>query len=439
MRLTAGFATVDVTPAADTYLCGFAARTGRAEGVHDPLYARGLVVADDARRTALVACDVIGLDVEQAADVRRRVEAATGIAADAVVVTATHTHGGPPTMPGRLGGNVDAGYVERLVTGAVEAVRRADENRVPARLRLTAGHEPTVAHNRRDPGGPIDPNVYVVRVDREDGGLLGTLCQYACHPVTLGPDNLRVTADYPGCLVRALENRFPGTTAVFVTGCAGHLNTGHSAADSITGRAAARRTYDEARRIGELLATAACDAMDAMDAAPPDDGDPPPSVGFATRPVRMPLRPVPPAAQLRADAERWQRESEDAETGPALVLRGWAAWARRVASDDRPAAYVDASVTALRWGEITVVGLPGEPFVELGLETRRRAGEHVVVLGYAGGVPGYVPHRSAYAEGGYEPCEAHRFYGQPAAFAPEAAERLVDAASDAIDAAHRDR
>lgn len=434
MSAEAGFGRVDVTPPADTYLCGFAARTGRAVGVHDRLYARALVVAGPGGRdrTALVACDVIGLDVDQTTEIGHGVERATGIPADAVVVTATHTHGGPPTMPGRLGGHVDAGYVARLVDGAVEAVRRADENRVPARLRLAFGHEPTVAHNRRDPDGPTDPNVYVVRVDREDGGLLGLVCQYACHPVTLGPDNLLVTADYPGYLVRALESRYPGAAAMFVTGCAGQLNTGHSAADSITGRTATRRTYDEAGRIGELLAAAVVDAVDEL----PVDRDPVPLQGFTTRAVRMPLQPVDPPARLLADADRWQRESEDAEPGPALMLRAWADWARRVASDDRQAAYVDASVTALRWGEVTVVGLPGEPFVELGLDIRRRSGEHVVVLGYAGGVPGYVPHRSAYAAGGYEPCEAHRFYGQPAGFAPEAGERLVDAALAAIDASY---
>jgi N-acylglucosamine 2-epimerase len=142
-----------------------------------------------------------------------------------------------------------------------------------------------------------------------DGTTLGVLCHYACHPVTLGPDNHRVTADYPGYLVRELEARHPGATAMYVPGCAGQLNTGHSAADSVT----------------------------------------------------------------------------------------------------------------------------GEPLVELALDIERRAAPPVVVVGYANGVPGYIPHRSAYAEGGYEPCEAHRFYGRPAAFAPEAAELLVEEALRAIE------
>lgn len=86
-------------------------------------------------------------------------------------------------------------------------------------------------------------------------------------------------------------------------------------------------------------------------------------------------------------------------------------------------------MTVLRWGDICLVGLPGEPFVEFGLEIRRHAPASVVVAGYANGCPGYVPHRSAYEEGGYEVLYAHRAaYSRPSAFAPEAGERLVAAA-----------
>jgi len=90
-------------------------------------------------------------------------------------------------------------------------------------------------------------------------------------------------------------------------------------------------------------------------------------------------------------------------------------------------------VTALRWGSIVVVGLPGEPFMEIGQQIRSSCGiPGVVVLGYANGCPGYIPDVSAYAAGGYEVCDAHRFYGESAAFAPEAAGRLVAAALHAI-------
>ena len=70
--------------------------------------------------------------------------------------------------------------------------------------------------------------------------------------------------------------------------------------------------------------------------------------------------------------------------------------------------------------------------MELGQEIKRRAARETIVLGYSNGCPGYVPHRSAYAEGGYEVLHAHKVYGAPSAFAPEAGELLTEAALQAI-------
>nr|MBA2755373.1 alkaline ceramidase [Chloroflexia bacterium] len=46
--------------------------------------------------------------------------------------------------------------------------------------------------------------------------------------------------------------------------------------------------------------------------------------------------------------------------------------------------------------------------------------------------PGYIPHQSAYPAGGYEVDEAHRYYGYPACFAPEAGEAIVATALDLL-------
>ena len=78
--------------------------------------------------------------------------------------------------------------------------------------------------------------------------------------------------------------------------------------------------------------------------------------------------------------------------------------------------------------------LPGESFVEFGLAIKERgAPGTIVTLAYANGTPGYIPHRSAYAAGGYEVDDAFRYYGAPAAFAPEAGEAVVAAALALLD------
>ena len=78
--------------------------------------------------------------------------------------------------------------------------------------------------------------------------------------------------------------------------------------------------------------------------------------------------------------------------------------------------------------------LPGQSFVEFGLAIKGRGGlGTIVTLAYANGSPGYIPHRSAYAAGGYEVDDAYRYYGAPAAFAPEAGEAVVAAALALLD------
>lgn len=68
MSLWAGFAEIEITPPVGIELAGYIARDGVATSVHDPLYARALVIADGAARAALITCDTLGLhlrDVEQ--------------------------------------------------------------------------------------------------------------------------------------------------------------------------------------------------------------------------------------------------------------------------------------------------------------------------------------------------------------------------------------
>ena len=92
----------------------------------------------------------------------------------------------------------------------------------------------------------------------------------------------------------------------------------------------------------------------------------------------------------------------------------------------------------MQWGDLVVVGLPGEPFVSCSEAVRSAVrtvqaergltSGPVVVTGYTNGCPGYLPEASAYPNGGYEVVDAHRYYGMPAPFARGSVERLQDLA-----------
>ncbi|TQM02964.1 neutral/alkaline non-lysosomal ceramidase N-terminal domain-containing protein [Pseudonocardia kunmingensis] len=414
--MRAGTAVRDVTPPAGAAMSGFAARTARATGAHDPLLVHALVVED----TALVTVDVVGLHEDDCAEIGRRCR----LPADRVVVHATHTHGGPAGMRGRLGGPVDETWLDALVATCADAVDAAHAAREPVEVRAGYGADPGVARNRRRAGGPVDGALPVLHLRRPDGSLLAGVVSYACHPVVLGADNTLLTADYPGVVRRVLAERLGGPV-LFVTGCAGDANTGHSAAASISTAAADGRTFAAAERVGTRVAEAALTAG-------PQPGPGPGPVRAATRQVALDLDP-PTAAEIAAGVTEWEAEAATAEPARAALLREWAAWGR--AQPAGPPTW-SGPVSVLRWGPALLVALPGEPFAAAAHEVRRHAppGTTVLVAGYSGGCPGYLPPTEEYAHGGYEVDEAHRYYGMPGPFARGAAERVLDAARALLDA-----
>ncbi len=420
MTLLAGVASREVTPPPGAAMSGFAARRAPAGGAHDPLLVQALVVDG----TALVTVDVVGLHEDDCAEIRRR----CALPADRVVVHATHTHGGPASMRGRLGNGVDEAWLASLVDACVACIDEAAARREPVEVVAGYGADPGVARNRRRDGGPVDDLLPVVHLRRADGSLLACVVSYACHPVVLGADNTLLTADYPGVVRRVLAGRLGGAAVFFVTGCAGDANTGHSAAASVSTAAAAGRTFAECERVGTRIAEAAL-------AVSPGEARQGPAVA-ASGDVRLRLRP-PGRDEVLADVARWEREAGAAAPARRALLEIWCAWGRGLA--ERAAApELLVGVTVLRWGGAVLVALPGEPFAAAARQVRAHvagtlAGATVLVAGYSNGCPGYLPPADEYAVGGYEVDEAHRYYGLPGPFARGSAEALVRRAEHLLD------
>lgn len=429
--LECGFGLEDLTPAVGTRMSGFAVRTQPSIGVHDRLSARALAFRDGESAAVLVVLDVLGIARGWTERIRGGIQRALGVPPEHIGVVATHTHGGPVTLPTALLGTVEPAVERRVIEAAVAAARRAMTARAPATLRFGRGCEPDVGRNRRDRSGPIDATVPVARLDRTDGSLLGLLVSYACHPVTLGPTNVHFTRDYPGFVIDALEERYPGSAVVFATGCCGQINTGHRAEDSLQGIGMERRTFREARRLGHMVAAAAwheCERLVAPDATP-IRGTP---IAGARRTVSLPLRDatVPSEDQREADRAWLDRIRRDggspAERAEAEVRVAWA----EKASWDRTT--VETEVQWLRIGELHLALFPGEPFVEFGLDLRARHPDlALVTLGYANDAPGYLPTDAAMRDGGYEVEGSYRYYGTPAPYAPGVQAALQSALEDA--------
>ena len=438
--LFAGIAEVIITPAVGARLIGFAARSGPSERVRDDLTATALVLDDGATRAVILACDLCFIHPTMLRTVRRLVAERSGIPPERLLVCCSHTHSGPTTYVHSGGWALDRAYVAYLPYLLAGAAAAAVRSLQPARLRV--GHSTVeIGANRRrrradgrvemavHDGGPIDPEVTVLRVEAEAGTPVATLVNYACHPVVLGPRSLSISADYVGAM-RRVVTQATGAPCLFVQGACADINPiGGGHADDATVVA-----------LGAALGQAALTAWQTASAV---NGTP---LATEVRELLLPLAVSwnPPGAdRLEIALSQLYRDGAEA---PPLTPEGisvvmderlpWAAELQQEESTGRQGITVEVSV--LRAGSVAVVGIAGEPFVETGLAIKRASPvPHTIIAGYTNGCGGYLPPRVAYPEGGYEVDEAYRWYRLPAPLEPGCAERVVEEALNLLDAAGR--
>jgi len=417
--MRAGCATVDITPPAGLPLMGNFRDDYASRGVHDPLRAKAVVFADSSgAKAAVLALDLCMVDRTNVARIRETVLRQCGVPPDRVLVHAIHTHSGPAPND-RYSFGIDLTphlpEIDALLVKAASAVALAERDLADAELFVGYSREERLSFNRRlrrrdgstqmnwealQPGfdpqqvagawGSTDPQVACLVIERE-GRPHAAIVNFGLHPAVLAGDNWLYSADYPGFLAEGLSRTLGGGfTSLFLNGCCGNVN--HvDYSDPLQGRG-----YKMAQRIGFMLAAAAHEAIRARQPVRAD------RIAVSREDVILDRIQIPPD-----EFRRCQSVLEEARRNPAqgqvdgLPDAYFADLRVRMHSEqDTP---LKAEVMALRLGDASLVGLPGEIFCESGREIKRRSpAPHTLVAELANGAVGYVPTRESFAQGGYE-------------------------------------
>lgn len=427
-ELRAGANEVEITPPLGGPMAGFGARQEPSTDVHDPLFARALAIEGEGGALVLISLDTIDPLPEITRQVRERIAGATELGTASVALAATHTHGGP-----ELYDDFYAEWIPTLVERIADCAIGAWNAREPIEAASFAVAVEDVGWNRRGTE-IVDREATGLVVRRPSGEVVAAVVNYACHPTVLGPDNRRITADYPGYLARALKRELgPQSVPLFLQGAAGDINQGHRADLSALGAPLANRTYARAEELGERLATAVVGALPS--ASYTSHAPVAMSLGDWAATFRTDLPPIDEArrraAEAAAEAERLAGAGAEEEAlQEARVAALFAGLVVRSAEDlARKGATAPTQIQVGRIGETGLAIVPGELFVEIGLAVKAASPfMPTMVVGYANDDFDYIPTAAAFSQGGYEPTRA--------LYRPETGEELMAAAAKALAELH---
>ncbi len=423
--LLAGAARADITPALGIQLAGDIGRHRPTEEIRDRLYVRALALESGGRRCCLLSLDLLAASNPWAAEVRRRVGEALGIAPEDVFFHVVQNHASPslghcfvsddctlmpPEYPWLRGG--DDRYNPGCVAACVAAAQEAASQLRPVTLAVGRGMDGRCAFNRRfvmrdgtvtthpplcDPGilhaeGPTDPEVGLATFTDEQGRVVASLLHHTCHPCHGYPHRF-VIGDWPGAWSELMSKRLGGE-ALVVNGCCGNLHH--------TNHLDPEQTWDPDNY--RLMASRLAETADSV-AARLRPGPSAP-LAWTRRVLRLPLRTLTP--EVLAEAQAYL------ETYPtpkfldeAHTQVDWD-WVYAVGRLDLAATQAhdplcDYEIQALRVGDLALVTLMGEPFVEGQLRLKLESpAPYTFVAHFCNGYAGYVPTAEAFARGGYE-------------------------------------
>lgn len=366
--LMAGVVKVNITPSTPIRMSGYGGRNEPFKGVHDSLFATTTVFSIGTQKAVIITADLIGFSHDFCKGTTEKITAATGISKDFIMLSANHNHGGPRNRT--YGTSVDPEvdkYVGELQQKIVNSVSQASEQLQPAMIGMGLG-TCTMNINRRarfadgnvwlgrNPDGPCDHDVSVIRIDDMDRNPIAIHVNWPCHGTVGGQENYQITGDWPGAAARFVEKSFGGKVVVPVTaGASADINPIYGPNDR----------FQDIEAIGMLLGEEVIRIAETIETFPVEEI-------LASRMTVMAHGKEP----LESRAPNQKLESAD---------------------------NVEINLGVLKIGNIAFAGVSGELMTEIGMRVKSESPlKNTVIITHCNGSSGYLCTNASYPEGGYE-------------------------------------
>lgn len=276
-----------------------------------------------------------------------------------------------------------------------------------------------------DHQGDVDSQAPIVVFKNEAGRAIAGLAQFTGHPVTaFHPEKTLVFGEWPqvACDIVAEDLATAGSDAVpvgFLQGCAGDVNSKEMLSGSV----------ERSTEFGEMLGARFVAALKNLQPSRRDGMD------AAVETVRVPLDSLPSREVLEAEMAEIDNFMARAEAGDedtlccvgqnfpralspkyrgwlVSLMRPWNQWALDLHDQGRAGStpsHQDLEIAVLRVGDVGIVGMPCEPFQNIGRQIRHHSTLSLTIpCGYMNVNHGYITDAENTGDGEY--MSAHHRY-----------------------------
>ncbi len=415
-EIKVGIASKVITPQLPFWLTGYGSRSKPSTEVLHDVWAKALVFEEKkGSRVVIVTTDLLGLSHEVSVAVADRIYKKHGIKRSQLLLSSSHTHSGPVVWPALSGifelspsdQQAAAIYSRKLTDDIVAVIDSALSHLAP--MQVWSGHgSADFAMNRREPSekgiingknpnGPVDHDVPVLKIATPAGELKALLFGYACHNTT--SNTYLINGDYAGFAQLDLEKTYPGITAMFFMGCGADQNP------------QPRGSIELAMQHGKSLSNAVQKVL----AGELREVHPPIRTDYQV--VDLEFAPFNPGQYQKDIINPDKYVQRRAKLMLEAYNKGW------------DVSHYPYPMQVVRFGkDLTILAMSGEVVVDYALNTKKKyRNENMFVAGYCDEVMCYIPTERILEEGGYEANESMIYYGFPGPFASNVEEKITSA------------
>lgn len=407
--LRVGAAKVDITPTP-------ADMPPPYKTILDPIFVRAVTLESGGSRAAIVTVDAVNIGDSVAAAAAQKIARESGIPADRVMISATHSHSAPraqtpqetarPNQPPAPAEPKATAYNARLVEQIAEAVKRAKASEQSAKVGYGTGlaylnvnrdffnpadnhwylYQPYQGFNT---DGPSDKTVSVIKYETLTGEPIAFYINYAVHGVVNnGGGGSEISGDLPGSTSRFVEDYYKGkVVAQWASGAAGDQHPLHKVwVDRVGGPIPAEleqthpQLFSMGRTLGEEAIFVGSHIKTTSEARVWGGQKVVGCAGQLVTPRNHPLfcaYPGYPVSNPKLPACA-NFKTEDAESGTIRL-------------------------SLLMVNKIAIAGISGEPLTLLGQHVKKASPfTQTIVMGLTNGASGYLPDDANYDKFTYE-------------------------------------